>query len=58
MMRMNKALIVALGLLLITLFALYAAGMFPAAAVGGGAERYCVLVGGFPVDACMRIVER
>jgi hypothetical protein len=54
----TKALIVALGLLLITLFALYAAGMFPAAAVGGGAERYCVLVGGFPVDACMRIVER
>jgi hypothetical protein len=55
----RKALIVALGLLLIALFALYAAGMFPAAAVGGGAaERYCVLVGGFPVDACMRIVER
>jgi hypothetical protein len=55
----RKALIVALGLLLIALFAFYAAGMFPAAAVGGGGvERYCVLVGGFPVDACMRIVER
>jgi hypothetical protein len=55
----RKALTVALGLLLIAMFALYAAGMFPAAAVSGGAaERYCVLVGGFPVDACMRIVER
>lgn len=56
----RKAVIVALGLLLITLFALYAAGVLRAGAFDTAAVvRYCELVAGYPVDRCvLMIMER
>lgn len=52
-----KAVIVALGLLLIALFALYAAGVLRAGAFDTAAVvRYCEMVAGYPVDRCVSLV--